>query len=116
MNTLIKYGYARDGVKKVKTDVLNGVINEDDIMSISQGLREGRFFIPEQVGLVSMADGNADDHVWHHIDVEQIRATALPASLEVSAADFVDRMSTASWNVVSATAKMYEGCHTGMRI
>jgi hypothetical protein len=77
MNTSLTYLYRDAGNwKQFKTIILRGSLSQEDKDTIQSKLRDGLYFLPEQVGLKSLQahahDLNELDHIWHEFDISSV--------------------------------------------
>lgn len=107
VNTQLKYSYRNGGSKKERTIVLAGEFNVEDIELIAQSLRQGTLFIPDQVGLSSLNDGQESDHVWHTFHLDSVQLTAKRSDAALSWSDLSSNMKSVVWDVTSATGRLF---------
>lgn len=107
MNTQLKYSYRNGSQKKERTLVLSGEFQVTDLELIAQSLRQGTLFIPDQVGLSSLHDGQENDHVWHAFHLESIQLTSKRSDAALTWDELASNMKSVIWDVTAATNRMF---------
>lgn len=108
-NTRLWYSYKpHTGAPVTDCLVLDGELSAEDLESIRQTLHQGVHFIPDQVGLPSLNNADADAHAWHKLDVSVISATTQrPSVLNITAKAIAHRFQNVIWNPALESARLH---------
>lgn len=95
---------------------LEGALSEEDLKLIESKLDEGRYFIPEQVGLPALqcrfhtGIDLEDDHVWHELllpdDVTTTQAMTEGSVVRMKACELVEAFRSVTWDIAAAQARL----------
>ena len=107
MNTLIHYLYRDANNYKAHHEIIvRGAVTFADVTPF---LDSGEFFIPSQVGLPDLqsklGQPTDDDHVWHHLTLEDFTPTSEPPTVKLTARDLRTRFRRAhatGWDISAA--------------